>query len=154
MPTAISQDYTSRQVDLVSLDVKVTGLPSGKLPSLLHYPEPVTVISGVQKSIQAFVSLLLTVKGSAANPDVGCGFLSSLQQGLIRTEQDLRNYYAIELSGVLQQLNRTVLLDDERISRAELISTQVDPGRISMTINFTTAAGSQIKLLVPVTYEK
>lgn len=153
MPTALSQDYTSRQVDLVSLDCAVTGLPSGKLASELRFPNPPTVVSGVQKSIQAFVSLLFTVKGSSANPDVGCGFLSSVQQGLIRTEQDLRNYYAIELSDLLQQVNKSVVLADERMSAAELIATQVDPGRISMTINFTTAAGSQIKLLVPVTYE-
>ena len=154
MPTALSRDYTGRQVDLVSLDCPVTGLPSGKLVSQLHFPNPVTVVSGVQKSVQSFVSLLFTVKGSAANTSLGCGFLSAAQQGLIRTEQDLRNYYAIELADLLQQVNRTVILDDERVVAADLISTQVDPGRISMTINFTTAAGSQLKLLVPVTYEK
>ena len=154
MPTAITQDYTARQVDLTSLDCGVQGLPSGKLPSLLQYPEPVTVISGIQKTIQAFVSLLFTVKGSAANPNVGCGFLSAVQSGAIRTEQDLKNYYAIELADILLQLNRETTQADERLTAADLISTQVDPGRISMTISFTTAAGSNLKLLIPVTDEK
>jgi hypothetical protein len=154
MPTALSQDYTGRQIDLVSLDCRVAGLPSGKLRSSLQYAEPVAVVAGVQKSVQAFVSLLFTVKGSAANPELGCDFLSAVQQGAIRTEQDLRNYYAINLADLLNQVNSAAFLQDEILTGAELIATQVDPGRINMTISFTTAAGSQMKLLVPVTYEK
>jgi len=150
MPT--STDYTGRQLDVPALVVDAQKIGTGTFQSPLYFDES-HVISGTQKSLQSFVSLLFTVRGSTRNATLGCEFLSALAGHQIRTETDLRNYFAKEATDVVAQVNSGSYYADERISAVFLETATVDRQSITMRIKFVMDSGENPTILVPISKE-
>lgn len=145
----ISTDYTGRTLDILVLDITVRqdGIATG---SPLRLPTPAKVCTGVQKTLQAFLTILLTRRGSAVKSTLGTDFMAAAQSGRIRTYSDLRNYYSMASSSAIAQRNAQAARGDERIASASLASGSVDRGCITMKINLLTEAGSSVTFITPV----
>lgn len=145
----IVESWSGREPDLsfLSGDLPVIG-PS--IPMAMAFGQALKEVAGPQKVVQSFVSLLLTRQGTSTNPDVGCGFMSAVLQGLIRTESDLRNQFSLAVSALTTQLNTGVWRADERLASAVLEGASVDRQRITMRIRITTDAGESVTFLAPV----
>jgi hypothetical protein len=145
----ISTDYSGRKIDLLAMDVdasltdKVQQVP-------LSFGREQRSIAGVQQAAQAFVSLLLTKRGSVRGIDLGTDFLVYMVTRNPRTEAEVRNYFQLTAPIASQQVNQTAELSDERIRAVTLISAEVALDRISMRIQVTTEAGETAVVLAPI----
>jgi hypothetical protein len=146
----VSTDYTGRIVDISTAVLTATQVSPSPSRTPLSFGQPTKVIAGVEKTVQAFLTALFTRQGEAWDPAMGCGFLSAVISGNIRTPIDAGNYFSSEVSGILLQINDPDGPDDEYIETAVFLSAVVDHTRISMRIQITTRAGTAVTVLVPI----
>lgn len=146
----VSTDYTGRVVDISTASLLATQVSPAAARTPLAFGDPTKVIAGVEKAVQAFVTALFTRQGETWDPDMGCGFLTAVTTGQIRTPIDAANYFSSEVSGILLQINDPEGPDDEYIETAVFLSATVDHVRISLRIQITTRAGTAVTVLVPI----
>lgn len=146
----VSTDYTGRLVDISTAVLAASQVSPSPARTPMSFGQPTKVVAGVEKAIQAFITSLFTRQGEAWDPSMGCGFLSALVSGQIRTPIDAANYFSSEVSGILLQINDADGPDDEYIETAVFLSAVVEYTRISMRIQITTRAGTAVTVLVPI----
>jgi len=145
----ISYDYGGRKIDLLAMDVDAGATErTQRVP--LSFGSQQRSIAGVQQAAQAFLSLLLTRRGSVRGIDLGTDFLIYLTTRNPRTEAEVRNYFPLTAPVASQQVNQTAEYSDERIRVVTLISADVALDRISMRIQVTTEAGETAVVLAPI----
>lgn len=144
----VSTDYTGRKIDLLSMDVDTSADSQQRVP--LSFGSEQRAIAGVQQATQAFVSLLLTKRGSVNGISLGTDFLTYLVTRNPRTEAEVRNYFQLTAPVAAQQINQTAEAEDERISGTDLISAEVSHDRIALRVRVTTEAGETADVLAPI----
>jgi hypothetical protein len=114
--------------------------------------------TGIQKAAQSFAKLFLTELGSMPNdPTAGTSFLSDLRSGTIRDELTLQASYQSAVVDVLNYMSENEdldLPDDEALEEANLLSWDMRPGFLSITVQIVTAAGESRTYVVPVETRK
>jgi hypothetical protein len=153
-------DYTNRQVDIELLQ-------SVSVPKQLQQVtiggtvDPIKIVTGVQKLIQRYTSLLLQVLESVHfDQDQGTELLPQITQGFVQTAGALQGTFAVANRLVLEQLNRDDANDDfgdqpddEILETAVLIDYDIDfaSSTVYLTIQLTTVAGDDVVFVVPTT---
>jgi hypothetical protein len=139
----------TRQSDILALQVDSTKISRAPQKVPLSFGDETRAVAGVQKLIQSFLTLFLTKSGASWNPELGCSFLGAVEQGLIRTEIDARNYFASVVPSLIFQVNRGAVFADEIAVSAILLDVVVERSKLSLRIQLTTAAGSSTTFLAP-----
>lgn len=146
----VSTDYTGRIVDISTAVLLANQVAPAPSRTPMSFGQPTKVIAGVEKAVQAFITSLFTRQGETWDPNMGCGFLSALTTGRVRTPIDAANYFSSEVSGILLQINDDDGPADEYIETAVFLSAVVEYTRIAMRIKITTRAGTAVTVLVPI----
>lgn len=147
-------DYVDRKVDLLAYDgIATTGSAPILVQQLASESEGGKIVTGVQKLIQRFVYLLLTIRGSVAyNPLVGCDFLIDIQNGQIRGEADVRAAFSSAEADIAAQLLAMEVdedPDDERYDSADLTYALISGDNLIMQITLTTVSGDATQFIQP-----
>lgn len=146
MVDTISTDYTGRQTDLLAMDAVFS---RSSRRTRLVFPEPPTVIAGVQAAVQSFLSLFLTKEGTSRKATAGTTFMALLRTRPPRNTVDVRTYYNLTVGDSIRQHNAGATLPDERIASAALLEAFVDVDSIRLTISVVTEAGTSATFLAP-----
>lgn len=110
-------------------------------------------VSGPQKAVQRYVSLLMTGKGSVFfDPTRGTYFQSAIQGGSIRTDEDLEAYFALASSEVLEYVRDRFAdaPEDEDIDIVNVVSASVMGSSAVLVLEFVFVAGSNVTVTLPV----
>lgn len=158
--TGISRDYTGRSVDLEVLQTVVN--PRGQVKmSLTAASGASRRVTGIQKAVQRYVTLLLTPSGSVPFPYTrGNVLIDALQAGSVSDGGYLRHLFGVASAVALDTIRHDdyntdrfgAIPDDERIESVELAGVTVDYGTstLGLSLTFRTAAGSHYAYVIPV----
>lgn len=92
--------------------------------------------AGIQKALQAFVTVLLTPKGSSWNPSVGSWFIVWLKTGMLRSPIDVVNAFNSEVDQLLATVNQGAETDDETLTSVDISDVVLHHDRISFKLTF------------------
>lgn len=143
-----SKDYSGRQVDLSVFP----SLATANVPVSSEFGEG-KVVAGPMAAAQDFLRILLTATGHyKSDPSLGSDFYSGLSGKNVRFSSDLLHLFMIESDKVLDYLaiHSTNLPDDERITEARLVSSQVIGTSIDLVIELSFVAGNTLTVRLPV----
>lgn len=156
----VTRDYTGRQVDLECLQtiVEPTGVSELSLTATKGESRRVT---GMQKAIQRYVTLLLTPSSSVPFPeDAGNELLDALRAGTVSNTGYLRHLFNVASAVALDIIRRDDYntqmfgdqVDDERIAAVELDGVTIDyaTSTLGLSLVFRTEAGSDYAYVLPV----
>lgn len=156
----VTRDYTGRQVDLECLQTiaEPTGVSELSLTATKGESRRVT---GMQKAIQRYVTLLLTPSSSVPFPEEGGNeLLDALRAGTVSNTGYLRHLFNVASSVALDIIRRddynTQMFgdqtDDERIAAVELDGVTIDyaTSTLGLSLIFRTEAGSDYAYVLPV----
>lgn len=111
------------------------------------------ICTGIQKLAQRWLTKFMRRKGTAkCKPTEGTYFMGYLQQGIIRTEADLRAVFALSELDAREQLLAEETAsdpDDERYTSATLTNVTVYPGFAKMTVVLKSRAATAT-FIVPI----
>lgn len=152
---ATSVDYTGRLVDLFIFQ---GALPSGDQRISLSFGEGGgEITTGIQKLLQSYAILFLTERGSVPNlPDLGTDFVTTVRQGRIQDETDVKSEFLVASELIQQVLDLEVdtysLPEDEQLESSTLESFTIDKAEslISLSVRVTSVAGETRTLFLPV----
>ena len=156
----VSRDYTGRQVDLEVL--QTVQAPVGSIEmSLSAVLDTSRRVTGIQKAIQRYVTLLLTPSSSVPFPFSGNNILlDELSAGHVSDSGYLRHLFNMANAAALDTIRRDdyntdrfgAITDDERIESVDLSGVTVDYGTstIGLSLVFRTVAGENYAYVVPV----
>ena len=158
--TGVTRDYTGRQVDLECLQTIVEPVGATEL-SLTAVKGASRRVTGVQKAIQRYVTLLLTPSSSVpfpAEPDNR--LLDALRAGTVSNTGYLRHLFNVASAVALDIIRRDDYntktygdqRDDERIASVSLDGATVDyaTSTLGLSLVFRTAAGTDYAYVLPV----
>lgn len=158
--TGVTRDYTGRQVDLECLQTIVEPVGVTEL-SLTAAKGASRRVTGIQKAIQRYVTLLLTPSSSVpfpAEPDNR--LLDALRAGTVSNTGYLRHLFNMANAVALDIIRRDDYntktygdqRDDERIAAVELDGVTVDytTSTLGLSLVFRTAAGTDYAYTLPV----
>lgn len=153
-------DYAGRQVDVELLQTITypTGSREVVVSNVASTPK---IVTGVQKALQRYTTLLLTVLGDVHFvEDEGTGLVQAFASGNIANNGILQYVFVDANTSVLTMMREDdndittfgTIPDDERIAAAVLVSYAVDyaNGVVGLTIQFTMQSGSDIVYVIPV----
>ena len=147
-------DYADRTVDVSAFH---GAEESGEIlldQSLFTDTSAGLVITGAQKLAQRFLLELLTRTESLQYlPARGTSFMTAARTGLIRTELDAFTYFGLALGTVeTNLLTEDAGTDpaDERFDSAELNQVAFLPGQLKLYISLLSAAGTERKIILPI----
>jgi hypothetical protein len=147
-------DYADRTVDVSAFHGVAA---SGEIrldQSLFTDISSGLVITGIQKLAQRFLLELLTRTNSLRYlPARGTSFMTAARTGLIRTEFDAFTYFAVALGTVETNLRAEEAETDpadERFDSAELAQIAFLPGHLKLYISLLSAAGTERKIILPI----
>jgi len=150
----VSTDYSGRTVDLLIFQ---NTKPSGMQRITMGFGTAGELTTGVQKVAQTFTTILLTDIGSVHDqPDYGTNLVASVQTGRTRNGSDLTSAFNLAAANVKNIMQAAAeannLPTDEQLSTAVLMDYVLDKdnGKITMTIEITTVAGTGTTIYVPV----
>lgn len=156
----VSRDYTDRTVDLEVL--QTVTVPEGTIEMSLTATKGTSRrVTGIQKAIQRYVTLLLTPSSSVPFPkDPGNTLMDALSAGMVSDAGYLRHLFNIANAVALDTIRRDdynterfgELSDDEQIVSVELSGVTVDytTSTLGLSLAFRTAAGEDYAYVVPV----
>ena len=142
--------YGDRLVDVLTFQ---GAAQPGERAITLTLGNPGMYCTGIQKVAQSFLGLFLTDVGSMSNdPDYGTQFMPSLKQGYIYDEAGMTAAFYAAVLDVQNYLanNQPDNLPDETLQQVDLVSWNMQPGSLSLTVRLTTAAGETRTYFVPV----
>ncbi len=145
----ITSDYGGRDIDVLVMDA-ARDVSSGAVSMRLRYTEPGKIVAGVQQTAQAYLSLLLTKKGTCRDRNVGTNFLKMLGSRVPRSNAEVTNYYLLTHTDAITQVNALAVEPDERIVSARLVSSAIQSTRISLRIHIITEAGESVQYIMPI----
>lgn len=155
-----TRDYTGRQVDLECL--QTIAEPTGVTElSLTAANGTSRRVAGMQKSIQRYVTLLLTPSSSVPFPMEADNLLvDALRAGTVSNAGYLRHLFNMANAVALDIIRRDDYntqqfgdqRDDERIAAVELDGVTVDyeTSTLGLSLVFRTEAGSDYAYVLPV----
>lgn len=153
-------DYINRQVDLELL--QSIAIPSSKEQSVTisNVNRDPKMVTGIQKAVQRYISLLLTVLGDVKfDQNVGNTFLEKLVVGAVNNFGYLEHLFNVANINTLRIMNSEnsdpifgPVPDDEKIISARLVDINADYTNyvISLVIEITTASGDDYVFIAPV----
>ena len=156
-----TQSYTDRQIDIELLQSIAS--PQGEVPvSVSSVTKPPKVVAGVEKLVQRYAKLFLTSRGELGyNPAEGTDFIRALIQGAIQDQAGLQAQFAAANELVVNQMQQDdnqpntfgSQPDDERIASTQLLNSSVDftTATVMLSIQLTTAAGTEVTFVLPAT---
>lgn len=155
-----TRDYTGRQSDLECLQTVANPVGSVEL-SLTASNGTSRRITGMQKAIQRYVTLLLTPSDSVNFPVAqGNTLLSALRAGSVSDTGYLRHLFNMASAAAIDIIRKddynTTRFgdqpDDERIESVELAGMTIDYGTstLGLSLVFRTEAGSDYAYVLPV----
>lgn len=149
-----STNYTGRSVDLFIFQ---GALPAGEKQISLGFGTAGEVITGIQKLVQSFTTLFLTRLGSVKyNSLLGSSFITSIQQGSIRNESDVRTEFALAVENVRNVLAADAEINnppnDETYESAELKSFELNKSAslLMLRVRVNSVAGESREVFLPV----
>lgn len=158
--TSVTRDYMGRQVDLECLQTIVE--PAGVTElSLTATKGDTRRVTGMQKAVQRYVTLLLTPSSSVPFPqELDNIMLDALRAGTVSNMGYLRHLFNMANAVALDIIRRDdyntqVFGDqaaDERIASVELDGATVDyaTSTLGLSLVFRTEAGSDYAYVLPV----
>jgi hypothetical protein len=151
-----STDFTGRTVDLLIFQgVEETG----NQPITTSWGTAGQLCTGVQKIAQSWTALFLTDQGSVLNdPTRGSTFLQSMRFGRIQVDEDIPAEFAIASAQVRRTMgldtsnSSTVLEDDERLARAELLDYSIERNTslLRLKVRLHSVAGDSRVIFLPI----
>lgn len=156
--TQTSTDYTNRQVDLEVWQSAVVPSEILRLSPTLTQKGVNRKVTGIQKLVQRYITLLSTIKGDTKfDSNVGSKFFSDTSIGGTYTREQLLHSFVFANADVVAQLRQEdddptygTSPDDERISTATLVDYSVDQtGRVFIRVQLTSRKGSPVTFIVP-----
>ena len=158
--TSVTRDYTGRQVDLECLQTIVEPVGVSEL-SLTATRGASRRVTGIQKVIQRYVTLLLTPSSSVPfSEDAGNELLDALRAGSVSNTGYLRHLFNVANAVTLDIIRRDDYntkmfgdqVDDERIAAVDLDGVTVDytTSTLGLSLVFRTEAGSDYAYVLPV----
>lgn len=157
----VTRDYTGRQVDLECLQTIANPVDTVEM-SLSATLGASRRVTGIQKAIQRYVTLLLTPSSSVPfAEESGNILLSALQAGNVSNMGYLRHLFNMANAVTLDIMRRDDYnisqfgdqLDDERVESVTLSGMTIDhsTSTLGLSLTFRTAAGSNYSYVLPVT---
>ena len=162
--TGTSRDYTDRLVDLECL--RTIAKPVGEVEvSLSSISGTTRRVTGMQKAIQRYVTLLLTPTASRLFPNSqGNQLYDSLRAGTVSDAGYLRHLFNVASIAAIDAINKDDyntekfgdIPDDERIATVELDGVTLDyqTSTVGLSLIFRTVAGSDYTYILPVSTEQ
>lgn len=158
--TGTTRDYTGRQVDLECLQTVVDPVGTVEL-SLTATRGASRRVTGLQKAVQRYVTLLLTPSSSVPFADDGGNMLlSALRAGSVSNKGYLRHLFNMASAAALDTIrkddyNITMFgdqTDDERIASVDLVGMTIDhaTSTLGLSLTFRTVAGTDYAYVIPV----
>lgn len=158
---AHTTDYSGRQVDVELLQSIAKPVDIERV-SLSSITKPAKIVAGIQKLVQRYASIFLSVIGDVRfDAKHGSVLMRQVMGGTIQDKGRLLNVFGEANLQVLQQLRRDdnqedvfgTQPDDEKIASAILLDSNVDyiTSTIFMRIKINTLAGDDIVFVVPAT---
>lgn len=147
-------DYQDRAYDLVAFQgIKASGV--ALTPQALTAPPAMgNVCTGAAKLAQRFLLEFLTPLGSMPfNQTRGCSFMTALMQGELTTEVAVFTAFTYAVAEIANSLRQDTLPTDptdEQFSDAELIGLALLPGKLTLSIQLTTVAGTTRPVILPI----
>jgi len=146
-------DYIGRRVDVLAFQ-GATATGSALLEQALLGSAGASICAGVQKLAQRWVIAFLQDKGSAVcDAGRGATFMPRAKAGLLRTELDVRQAFAIAAADVSTQLKEAEAEADpadERLDEAELLDIGLVLGGLTLSVRVTSLAGNSRTPLLPI----
>jgi hypothetical protein len=153
-------DYANRQVDVELLQTITypAGVTQMSLSNIQTTPK---IVTGVQKALQRFISLLLTPRGSSTYDTLaGTELLPTLTEGRVQSVGQFQHIFGIAAADVLQQMRADddltniygTISDEEIIRTVTVLTAEVDyaTSTLRAEVLFTMAAGDQLTYVIPV----
>jgi hypothetical protein len=154
-------DYSGRQVDIELLQsiAQPVELQQVSVSSVTQTPK---IVTGIQKLVQRYASLILQVLGTTHfDQENGSELLRMLMAGVIQNRGRLQNAFAISNNQVVRQLRKDdiqteiygTLPEDEQLANAQLLDYDIDfpTATIYLRIRLTSQAGDSLVFIVPTT---
>lgn len=154
-----TQDFSGRQVDIELLQ-SVSRPVIIERVTLSSVTQPAKIVAGVQKVVQRYANMLLSVLGDTHfDKAKGTELMRQILGGRIQSKGTLIGSFALSNIDVMQQLRLDDALtavygeqpDDERIVDARLLDANVDYNTqtIYLRVMISTLAGDKIVFTVP-----
>jgi hypothetical protein len=156
-----STDYTGRQLDLELLQ-SIANPVGSQAVSVSTVQKPPKVVTGVEKLVQRYALLFLTVRGELVYDIMqGTDFIQAMLMGSIQDQAALQAQFAAAnelVLGQLQQDDDAVTTfgqppDDELIASVQLLDSTIDyaTATVMLSIELTTRAGTSVTFVLPAT---
>ncbi len=153
-------NYSNRAVDIELL--QTIEKPTGERQVSISVSQPVArIVTGIQKSIQRYAAIFLSVQDSKFDSSLGTDFMKQLWGGTLTTRERIASAFAFANSDVLDIMQKDDLSsiyidiqpDDERISQVDLLDYQIDyaNAQLKLRLLITTAAGDSVEFVLPTT---
>lgn len=148
------QDYVNRKYDFLALQSSGTQREKSLGLSLFAADTSGKLCVGIQKLAQRWLLEFLTETGSiVGQPERGCGFMTTVRQGKMRTALNANVAFATSSLAVRRQLVNEEYVgmpDDERIAAVELLGIAFLPGYLSIGVKINSRAGDTRAVIIPV----
>lgn len=146
-------DYSNRTVDinLLSSIVNPTGTVEVSINMGLSRAK---VVTGIQKLIQKYTLLFLSIKDAEFNEDQGTDFIPDMLAGIIQQPGSVPSSFAFANADVVNMLKESVddnTPEDEQIQKVRLQDYSVDykKGLLYLNIRIITKSGDSALFVLP-----
>jgi hypothetical protein len=154
-------DYSGRQVDIELLQ-SISKPVIIEQVSISTVTKPAKIVAGIEKLVQRYANLILSVIGDTHfDVNNGAELMKLILGNQIQNQGRLQNAFASSNVQVIRQLQIDdeqeevygTQPDDEKIDRAELLDSSVDyaTSTIYLRIQLYTLAGDEVVFVVPAT---
>ena len=155
-------DYTGRQVDLELLQ----SIQGPSVSAQRVYVDNVDqnapkMVTGIEKAVQRYTQMLMTTSNDVFYyPALGGPLIAALKQGQVGDPGSLTHFFCVSNANALAAIAKDdedatfgTIPDDERIVSAVLMGLEFSPtnSMVQISVQITTAAGSDYTFVVPIT---
>lgn len=153
-------NYSNRVVDIELLQTVEN--PTGERQVSISISQPIArIVTGVQKSIQRYAAIFLSVQDSKFDSALGTDFMKQMWGGTLTTRERISSAFAFANADVMEIMQKDdsastyvdTQPDDEKISQVDLLDYQIDYAKAQLMLRLliTTAAGTSMEFVLPTT---
>ena len=151
-----ANDYVGRRVDLLVLHSPGNPGTMERLVGQFADNDGGKIVAGLQKLVQRiYIELLQEIGSELYFPDRGCGYLTELRAGGVRTPADLLSAFArgvLQITTALRTEETDDMPDDERLGAIETLNVLLDGDRASVTFRVTALSGESAVYIAPASF--
>jgi len=143
-------DYSKRKVDLELLQTVTK--PTDPVEVSMSITSRPKIVTGVQKLIQRYCLIFLSIKDAKFDPTLGTDFLQYTLSGALRTREHVTSAFAFANADALNILKEdTGKPDDETIANVELIDYEINFSKslLILRLLLITKAGDRLQFVLP-----